>query len=555
MIDRPHVAMLALAVLLRISAVAAEPGGTGSTCQGMADDCVEGYTSLLQDSMSIIGHQRETVARQSKAHLQRAKGADEQEPEPGQGREGKGAGAGADESKPEPEIVDHKQAPPASVANRTWLQDHGSLLMMGMLAVVGAVFFYVTCVKPAFQIQEQVKATPRSARSSNLSSARSSNLGAALSWIVNNPDATEEKVARIHDRFEDDTYGLAIALMVRDLRSLAVGEGKPSLKMARIGFAVGLIFLTVGIQVSIVICTKQFVTPGQVADIRDAYDHFEDFMYDGHTYLNVNGKKRGVPGYFNAALFDKMSDDNKQAACNIPFSQLPFLMLMLLVWSITCFANIKSCFETFMSLIVFAETKEDMKDCISDWKLAILSSEAGDDENNDAVSEKSGEKDPSLAAPSVAPAANIQVITGITLPCKVFFVFCVFLPEFCATSYLLWLGCRWLTATNSFSDLLCNAVALEFTLGLKRLLYYALATERNKRDLKHTGITPPWGKEGAGWGVYFNTVYWFLFSCVWVFLYIFYLQQVLPDYHWDVHQVCDAWLTNILVASGGEVGE
>jgi len=141
MIDRPHVAMLALAVLLRISAVAAEPGGTGSTCQGMADDCVEGYTSLLQDSMSIIGHQRETVARQSKAHLQRAKGSDEQEPEPGQGRQGKGAGAEADETKPEPEIVDHKQAPPASVANRTWLQEHGSLLVMGMLAVVGSVFF------------------------------------------------------------------------------------------------------------------------------------------------------------------------------------------------------------------------------------------------------------------------------------------------------------------------------------------------------------------------------------------------------------------------------
>jgi len=419
--------------------------------------------------------------------------------------------------------------------------------VLGMLAVAGGAFFFTTCVKPAFQIQEQVKG-----------GARSTNLGAALSWVVNNPDAQEEKQSRIHDRFEDDTYGLAIAMMVRDLRSLAIGEGKPSLKMARIGFAVGLIFLTVGIQVSITVATKQFVTPGQVADIRDAYDHYEDFMYAGHVYLNVNGKKRGVPGYFNASLFEEMSDDNKEAACNIPFSQLPFLMLLLLVWSITCFANIKSCFGTFMSLIVFAETKEDMKDSISDWKHAILS-EAGGDENNDAGSDKSGDdtKDPSLAAASMAPGegANIQVITGITLPCKIFFVLGVFLPEFCATSYLLWLGCRWLTATNDFSDLLCNAVALEFTLGLKRLLFYALASDRNKRDLRLTGLTPPWGREGAGYGVYFNTVIWFLFSCIWVFLYIFYLQQVLPDYHWDVHQVCDGWLTNILVASGGEAGE
>ena len=45
---------------------------------------------------------------------------------------------------------------------------------------------------------------------------------------------------------------------------------------------------------------------------------------------------------------------------------------------------------------------------------------------------------------------------------KAIITFLVLLPRFGIACYLLWLGCRWLTATNNFADLILNAVALEF---------------------------------------------------------------------------------------------
>lgn len=144
-----------------------------------------------------------------------------------------------------------------------------------------------------------------------------------------------------------------------------------------------------------------------------------------------------------------------------------------------------------------------------------------------------------------------MVITGLTMSIKVLFTTFVFLPELATTVYILWLGCRWLTATNDFGNLLSNAVALEFVLQIKCLLFYALVSERNRSELKYTGMAPPWPKEGAGYGTYFNTLSWATLAVMWVYLYVFHLQAVLPDYHWDVKQVCDSYLQNILTASGG----
>jgi len=45
----------------------------------------------------------------------------------------------------------------------------------------------------------------------------------------------------------------------------------------------------------------------------------------------------------------------------------------------------------------------------------------------------------------------------------------VLVPRTIITCLLLWLGCRWLLATNNFADLVLNAVALEFILSTKTM--------------------------------------------------------------------------------------
>jgi len=279
------------------------------TCPGgFDDDCIEGYTSLLQESVKLMGHQQVVGQERLSQH-----------------HSGKGRSAIA--KKGASSLAEHSER--SDMHGRTETGARGqqllaslSLLHLSLIcaAVLALVAFFVW--RSAQRQAEQGEHEHHRRRSS------------FLTMLVNHPENTEEMEQRIHDTLDEDTYSLAIALLVRDLRSISLGEGRQSLKASRVAFSIGLIILTVSLTISILVCVKQFVTPSQVADIRDAYAKFEEVMYNNHTYLNANGKKRGMPGYFDASLFDTLSDDDRQNACNIPFSQLNFLVIILGIWSI-----------------------------------------------------------------------------------------------------------------------------------------------------------------------------------------------------------------------------
>jgi hypothetical protein len=347
--------------------------------------------------------------------------------------------------------------------------------------------------------------------------------GNMLEHLMVNREGADDIEVRAFDPFEEDTYNLATCLIVRDLHALAAGKAlDKGLRYSRLAFSVGLIALTVFLQLAVLIGTKKYVTPQQVASIRDSYEEYEKHMYgEKHTYLNANGKARGMPGFFNASAFDTLTDDQQQAVCNIPLSQLTFISLILLVWALTASAQLKKCVENFMAIVFFAKTTDSMANALE----CMDSEDDPEFETDDGI--------------------DTQVIVGLTLPVKALLILAVFLPDFCTTCYCLWLGSRWLVATNDFGNMISNAVCLEFLLMLKCLLFYALVTERNKRDLDHTGMAPSWNEEPAGYGVYFSTIGWLIIAVVWVYWYI-QNQQVLPDYKWDVTVVCSDWLANQL---------
>jgi len=432
-------------------------------CEGLGDDCVDGYMSLLQDSARLLkrgtGHEVE----------------------------------GVDES--------YREAAEARSEASMEMQVHTIIIALLALAVLaGVVYFFLL-----------------------MSSAQRASV---LHNLVVNSESTDEVEVREHDEFEEDAYSLAVALIVRDLQALAVGKASSSkpLRYSRLAFSIGLIALTIFLQVSILVGVKKYVTPQQVGDIRDAYDEYQSAMYSNHTYLNKNGKNRGIVGYFNASNFDDLDGDLQEAVCNIPLSQVNFISLVLVVWAITCAAQLKKAVETFMALMFFASTKNSMADALTE-----------------VDSDCDGDSDPS----SIQDGIPTVIISGLTLQVKVLLAIFVFLPDIGTTSYILWLGSRWLVATNDWGNVISNAVALEFLLMLKCLLFYALVSERNKRDLAHTALAPSWDKEPAGYSVYFNTSIWGILCIFWVWYYIHY-QQVLPDYHWDVHDVCTPWLQSQL---------
>jgi len=236
-------------------------------------------------------------------------------------------------------------------------------------------------------------------------------------------------------------------------------------------------------------------------------------MYEQHTRVLYTGKHRGLPEHYKPELFDSLEDNLKDEVCQIPFSQLKFLVLILLVWTMTCVSQIRDCCTYFYNLVIALPTISSMAD--------------------------------SMVVEDFKPRCKFTIV-GLTRPAKVSMVFIVFLPWFCSTCYLCWLGCRWLAATNSFGDFVANGMALEFILQFKSILYLAVTSERTKRDVECTRHMPPSKYEDASYRVYFNTLVWGVVTVSWVYLYIFHFQQVLPDYQWDVHAPCTPYLQGML---------
>lgn len=335
--------------------------------------------------------------------------------------------------------------------------------------------------------------------------------GDGARWAETDDNDADVEV-RFPLKFEEDVYMMAIALVVRDWYSLSKGSRYPSLPAIRIGYSTTLLFVTLTMQMALLWCTKAYVTPQQVASIRDSYDQYEVHMHGGENNTRVlyTGKHRGLPQFFQPELFETLDDSLKGDVCQIPFSQLKFLVFVLLIWTITCVSQLKTCFIYIWNLLVMLPTVSSMADaCVCE---------------------------------SVDKPRRRCTIVGLTLQGKLLICFLIFMPWMLSTCYLCWLGCRWLAATNSFGDFIGNAMALEFILCFKTLMYCAVCGERTKRDLQTTKILPPSKTEDASFFSYFNTLVWGAAAMCWVYAYIFHFQHVLPDYQWDVHGPCTPYL-------------
>jgi len=191
-----------------------------------------------------------------------------------------------------------------------------------------------------------------------------------------------------------------------------------------------------------------------------------------------------------------------------------FFFVIMFIWTLTCIGEIKKVNDLFYFLVVAMPTAASME--------GALVVDTTDEDGDGLVNEK--------------------VIVHLTWPVKLFMSCLILLPRLLMSSYLLFLGCRWLAATNDFTDLVLNAVALEFVVFLKDLLYNSLVPDRNKRDLQHTEIKAPTSKQPASYWIFLGTFLWGAVAALWCLTYMFWLQRVLPEYQWDVRAVCRKWL-------------
>jgi len=387
------------------------------------------------------------------------------------------------------------------------------VIVLLALAAVAAVVYMMLGGNPENQ--------PKVARSISLKGmADAGNTLGSMLFDAGPHEHEHENDGHVHDaattpahELDADTYGMSVCSLIRDSYFMSE-EGPSAPRLIRIGISIGLVIMTIALQIFLLAKVKEFITAKAVHDIREVYDSYEFALCGAHTYLTVNGKHRCVDGFtppladMNKALLT-MSEDDQEALCSIPLSQPSFFGVVLFIWTLTCMLEMRKAVSLQMQ-ITMLETVDDMGQSMH---------QADDGEG-----------------------AHDGVINAMTAWMKMLLTVIMFVPRMLVTGYLLWVGCRWLLATTDFTDLLMNAIALEFILLIKEGLYHALTPARSHHDLTVTLMEPYPKKMTSTWWAFSNTVFLMIVAVGWVIFYMYYYQAVLPEYKWDVHNVCVDYL-------------
>jgi hypothetical protein len=320
---------------------------------------------------------------------------------------------------------------------------------------------------------------------------------------------------------DEDTFGMALCSLTRDSHFLAEGFQWP--RCGRLMTTLLLLVFTISLQVAILTSTKKYVSAKGVHDIRIAYGLFEETIYQCHgpdgkgnlnetqcrktKYGNVRGHLDVQPPLdVQRSRLQTMTESDQGDVCRIPLSQPFFFYLILLIWTLTCFSELRKSLTLSLEICKL-KTVKSMSDAL----------------DRSTEEEGSGE----------------AVIIGLTCAVKIFMLF-LLVVRVCITVYLLWVGCRWLLSTNRFDDLIMNSIALEFILLLKELVHATLVPKRNAIELSKTTLKLAKSDEKIkpGCQEFTGTVSILFLAMFWVWLYMYKLQEVLPEYQWDVHDVC-----------------
>merc|ERR1719316_286364 len=79
-----------------------------------------------------------------------------------------------------------------------------------------------------------------------------------------------------------------------------------------------------------------------------------------------DGQVRGKEEFFDPKQFAGLTDDLKDAICQVPLSQPTFFIGILLVWTLVCFSELRHSFDLAGSLVWSTPTIPSMKESIEE---------------------------------------------------------------------------------------------------------------------------------------------------------------------------------------------
>lgn len=312
-----------------------------------------------------------------------------------------------------------------------------------------------------------------------------------------------------------DVYGATIFSVIHDSVELMSGHDHDSLafwiNLVRVIFVVTSLVFNYCLQLSLLVWSYTAVVAPAVRNVQQLYKEYHEECFD-------------TDGSFNEAKWEEWDSSKHEALCGMVISSFWFLYLMLCLWWMTMLNEFRKTDRIWRKFHAMPSTK--------DYERQIQRDEDG-----------------------------TQRVKRIVCEVRWFLYIVLILPKHVVSVGLLILGTWWLVSTESFGDLILNALALGFVIEIDELIFEAMfpafmAEQIEKVKLWRRRSPDPKEYQRVQWEhIRRSGIYW-LVILVGVFVYLSFLQAlpfvgVLPGYASDIQctgywqnqktMVCNSW--------------
>jgi len=300
---------------------------------------------------------------------------------------------------------------------------------------------------------------------------------------------------------DENAYGCAAVALVRESTRLAMElrKGTPyALTLVRLGSSLGLMAVNLALQFTLLKYISSYVVEPAVRGVQLKYQHFHATVFDPNGHINDEAW----------ADYEFKSD-----VCEITMADSIFYYIILLLWTLRILEELRK-IHSFMEEVITIKTCDSAEEQL----------EFTDTDN------------PELGGRCL--------ITSLTRSMKVGLLSLVAIPRLIIAIYLLVLGCRWLSASANFGDMVLNALALVFVTDIDEALYDSVLPAALKKQIADTNwffVEEPKQKaevEKDEWILYKTTAIWLIMVASFLAVYGMVGQTVLPFGVIDIAQHC-----------------
>jgi hypothetical protein len=266
----------------------------------------------------------------------------------------------------------------------------------------------------------------------------------------------------------------------------------------------GVMIMNLAMQFAMIRYISSYVVEPAVRNVQLSYQHFHASVFDEDGII-IADEWKNYPW--------------KADVCQITMADSTFYYLIILLWTLRILDELRIMHRFF-----------DEVTQISGCTLAKHMVVFVDTKDNDCE------------------LGGRCLITHLTFWMRCLLLILIFLPRAIIACWLLVLGCRWLSASSNFADMVLNALALVFVTDVDEMLYQAVLPIALKKQIEDTNwffMQDPKTKEEVErdeWKMYRRTLFWLIATLVFLYAYCQHLQTVLPFGLEDVRDHCEAWV-------------